>query len=58
MTLEILTSDALLPLRHGFFTRRGGASSGIYQGLNCGGGSGDQTEIVAINRARVVQAMA
>jgi len=58
MTLEILTSDTLSPLRHGFFTRRGGASSGVYQGLNCGGGSGDQTEIVAINRARVAQAMA
>ncbi|WP_333828506.1 peptidoglycan editing factor PgeF [Pararhodobacter sp.] len=57
MTLEILTSDTLSPLRHGFFTRRGGASSGVYQGLNCGGGSGDQTEIVAINRARVAQAM-
>lgn len=57
MTLEILTSDTLLPLRHGFFTRRGGASSGVYQGLNCGGGSGDQTEIVAVNRARVALAM-
>lgn len=57
MTLEILTSDSLAPLRHGFFTRRGGASSGVYQGLNCGGGSGDQTEIVAVNRARVAQAM-
>lgn len=57
MTLEILTSDTLSPLRHGFFTRRGGASSGIYSGLNCGGGSGDQTEIVAINRARVAKAM-
>ena len=58
MTLEILTADALAPLRHGFFTRRGGASSGVYAGLNCGGGSGDQREIVAINRARVAQAMA
>ncbi|MFN3953453.1 MAG: peptidoglycan editing factor PgeF [Pararhodobacter sp.] len=57
MTLEILTSDALAPLRHGFFTRRGGASSGVYAGLNCGAGSGDQTEIVAINRQRVAQAM-
>ncbi|MCC5970113.1 MAG: peptidoglycan editing factor PgeF [Pararhodobacter sp.] len=57
MTLEILTSDTLAPLRHGFFTRRGGASSGVYRGLNCGGGSGDQTEIVAINRARVAMAM-
>ncbi len=57
MTLEILTADALTPLRHGFFTRRGGASSGVFAGLNCGGGSGDQSEIVAINRARVAQAM-
>lgn len=58
MTLEILTSDALAPLRHGFFTRRGGASSGIYSGLNCGAGSGDQSEVVAINRARAAQALA
>ena len=54
--LEILTSDAL-PVRHGFFTRRGGASSGIFAGLNCGTGSTDQAEIVAINRARVAEAM-
>ena len=39
MTLEILTSDLLAGTRHGFFTRRGGASSGIYAGLNCGPGS-------------------
>lgn len=57
MTLEILTSDALLPFRHGFFTRRGGASSGIFSGLNCGPGSSDQTEVVAINRARVAAAL-
>jgi polyphenol oxidase len=57
MTLEILTSDVLAPLRHGFFTRRGGASSGVFAGLNCGHGSSDQTEIVTINRARVAQAM-
>ncbi|SLN28534.1 Laccase domain protein YfiH [Falsiruegeria litorea R37] len=57
MTLEILTSDLLSPVRHGFFTRRGGASSGIFAGLNCGTGSSDQTEAVAINRARVAEAM-
>ncbi|MGB3244146.1 MAG: peptidoglycan editing factor PgeF [Sulfitobacter sp.] len=57
MTLEIITSDALAPLRHGFFTRRGGASSGIFSGLNCGSGSSDQSEIVSINRARVAEAM-
>ncbi|MEM6303959.1 MAG: peptidoglycan editing factor PgeF [Pseudomonadota bacterium] len=58
MTLEIITSEALAPLRHGFFTRRGGASSGVFAGLNCGTGSSDQSEVVAINRARVAEAMA
>ncbi|SMP26408.1 peptidoglycan editing factor PgeF [Shimia sagamensis] len=57
MTLEILTSDLLAPVRHGFFTRRGGASSGVFAGLNCGVGSSDQTEIVTINRQRVASAM-
>lgn len=57
MTLEILIADRLAPLRHGFFTRRGGASSGIFAGLNCGTGSSDQSEIVSINRARVAEAM-
>ncbi|MFN3577103.1 MAG: peptidoglycan editing factor PgeF [Tabrizicola sp.] len=55
-TLDIITSQALTA-RHGFFTRKGGASSGIFAGLNCGTGSSDQTEIVAINRARVTEAM-
>ncbi len=55
-TLEILTSPALTA-RHGFFTRKGGASSGVFAGLNCGVGSSDLTEIVAINRARVAEAM-
>lgn len=54
--LEIITSEALT-CRHGFFTRKGGASSGIFAGLNCGTGSSDQTEAVAINRARVTEAM-
>lgn len=57
MTLEIITSDALAPVRHGFFTRRGGASSGVFAGLNCGTGSSDQSEIVMINRTRVAGAM-
>ncbi len=57
MTLEIITSHSLSPVRHGFFTRLGGASSGVFAGLNCGTGSTDQSEIVAINRARVAEAM-
>lgn len=55
-TLEVLTST-LLPNTHGFFTRKGGASSGIFTGLNCGVGSSDQSEAVAINRNRVAEAM-
>lgn len=55
--LEIITSDLLSPIRHGFFTRKGGASSGIFEGLNCGPGSSDLDEVVAINRARVADAM-
>lgn len=57
MPLEILTSDLLSGARHGFFTRRGGASSGVYEGLNCGPGSRDQAEAVALNRARAAAAM-
>lgn len=57
MTLEILTADLLGDIHHGFFTRRGGASSGIFSGLNCGQGSSDQVEIVEINRSRVADAM-
>lgn len=54
--LDILTSDAL-SVRHGFFTRKGGASSGIFSGLNCGTGSSDLAEAVQINRTRVAEAM-
>jgi len=57
MTLDIVTADTLLPLRHGFFGRAGGASSGVFAGLNCGYGSSDQREVVALNRARVADAM-
>lgn len=50
--LEILTSDAI-PFRHGFFSRKGGASSGIFAGLNCGPGSTDLSSAVLVNRGRV-----
>ncbi len=57
VSLEIITSDLLDGVQHGFFTRRGGASSGIFAGLNCGPGSTDQSEIVETNRARVADAI-
>jgi YfiH family protein len=51
-----ITADALsaLPgIRHGFFTRQGGVSNGIYASLNCGVGSADERGHVIENRARV-----
>ncbi len=55
MTLDIITAPLLENVPHGFFTRAGGASSGVFAGLNCGYGSSDQHEIVAINRSRVAK---
>ena len=39
---------------HGFLTRNGGVSEGVYASLNCGWGSGDDPVAVAQNRARVL----
>ena len=57
MTLQIITSDYLATHRHGFFTRHGGISSGIYKGLNCGAGSTDQVDAVKKNKLLVCDAM-
>ncbi len=57
MTLEVLTADTLADTNHGFFTRKGGVSEGIYAGLNCGRGSNDNPDHVATNRARVAAQM-
>ena len=40
-------------VRHGFFTRQGGVSQGLYSSLNIGFGSLDNREHVAANRARI-----
>jgi YfiH family protein len=39
---------------HAFMTRAGGVSMGLYQGLNCGFGSADDPDKVAINRTRAL----
>lgn len=44
-------------IRHGYFTRIGGVSEGIYQGLNIGTGSADDQVLVLENRRRVAQWM-
>ena len=57
MTLDIITADAILPVRHGFFTRTGGVSAGIYRGLNCGYGSADTEQNVHHNRDLVAKSL-
>lgn len=57
MQLSASTLDEIDGIRHGFFTREGGVSGGIYASLNCGFGSKDRTEDVATNRGRVADAL-
>ncbi|MEM9059570.1 MAG: peptidoglycan editing factor PgeF [Pseudomonadota bacterium] len=52
-TLNPIQSDLLGSVTHGFFTRQGGVSEGIYAGLNGGQGSSDTREAVAENRRRI-----
>lgn len=47
----------LAGIRHGFFTREGGVSTGLYAGLNTGLGSADDRGAVLENRARVARAL-
>ena len=51
------THAALDGLAHGFFTRKGGVSDGIYQSLNIGLGSDDARAKVLENRALVTSAL-
>ena len=55
MPLEPITHSLLdrAGVRHGFFTRQGGVSAGLYEGLNTGVGSKDEPAAVAENRRRV-----
>lgn len=41
-------------VRHAFFTRQGGVSTGVYESLNTGYGSGDERDSVAENRRRAM----
>lgn len=44
-------------VRHAFFTRNRGVSTGLYASLNCGYGSGDTHENVTRNRALAMELM-
>ncbi len=49
----LLADKAGNRIRHGYFTRAGGVSEGLYRGLNVGLGSQDDRAHVEENRARV-----
>jgi purine-nucleoside/S-methyl-5'-thioadenosine phosphorylase / adenosine deaminase len=55
MKLCASSLSAIDGVRHGFFTRLGGVSGGLYASLNCGPGSRDEAANVVENRARVAE---
>lgn len=56
----MIEADALRinGITHGFFTREGGHSAGLFASLNCGMGSGDDKDAVLKNRALVADRLA
>lgn len=54
---EALTAPALAGFPHGFFTRRGGVSTGPFAALNCSLSSADDPDAVTANRARAMAAI-
>ncbi len=59
-TAQFLTAESLrIPgFAHGFFTRLGGVSQGVYASLNGGVGSRDAADAVTENRNRIADALA
>ncbi len=53
---ESLTADTM-PAPHGFFTRRGGVSTGPFSSLNCSLSSPDDPAAVLENRGRVARSL-
>jgi YfiH family protein len=57
MKLEAAGLSSLDGVRHAFFTREGGVSSGIYASLNGGTGSSDSADNIHENRTRMAAAL-
>ena len=57
MTKPECLASAAIPARHGFFTRRGGVSTGPYASLNASLSGGDDPAAVAANRLRIQHAL-
>jgi len=56
MSVEVIRAALLDGVPHGFLGRRGGASEGLFAGLNLGVGSGDERAVIDINRQRALAA--
>lgn len=55
--VEVIRAGTLASIPHGFLGRRGGVSRGTIAGLNVGHGAQDDSEAVAENRRRAVEAV-
>ena len=53
--IESAALSSIDGVAHGFFTREGGVSSGLYASLNCGLGSKDRPDAVLENRGRATE---
>jgi len=53
--IELPNLKDIRGIRHGFMTRNGGVSDGIYRSMNCGLGSKDDHDAVVENRARALR---
>ena len=51
------TLQAIKGIQHGFFTREGGSSDGVYASLNTGLGSDDDRETVLSNRGKIAEVL-
>ena len=59
--INAVYDEALLKfqhIRHGFFTRQGGVSTGLYAGLNCAYASNDKLTHINENRRRLCEHLA
>ena len=57
MTMPPFITAPNLGVNHGFFTRQGGVSHGMYGSLNCSLTNADAAHLTAENRARAAQAL-
>lgn len=57
MTVEVIKSDLLAGIPHGFLGRLGGVSKGVCAGLNVGLGSSDDRAAIDANRRMAVDAV-